>query len=667
MNYELDKFLLLVSELEKNKMFDSIWYLEQNPDVASSSKWSFTPCLHYLIIGGFEGRRPIGWFDSAWYLAEYPDVAKSGLNPLAHYFKHGRLEGRYPNLDHLNAMANYKSDIGRLALHLWGGLSAPALRELQHAYENTDLPASERWEACWQSSRWYYYTGDVNTAFSLGRLLQELDPSQVLRKEGVLLRAFCLADLGCYDEIRSELEDYIKANPNDSDGYFTMANTYLDKDEVRLGLINKALSLHGMVPIEKIDTNAPLIMKNITAQVLEKHYSNAKVSIIMPVYRAESHLHIAVNSLLNQSLHNVEIIIVDDCSPDGTFALAQKFAMQDSRIIALQLPQNSGAYAARNAGLKVASGDYITTHDSDDWSHPQKLATQIRYFEAHPNAMGVFIYWVRVRSNMQFMQNWRPNNALTHWSPSSFMFKRQVIDELGGWHEVRVGGDTEFIWRVEARYGQKACVKVQQHVPLAFALDEQGSLTRTKATHVKTIYFGLRHIYREICAWWHRTTPILHINRLQNHSSLSLPVAMQFRDGRITEVDVLLVSDFTDKTMSVPLLTLVEQASEIRIGVMHWPDFTKVPSTLIDEYFAFLVDKSGLPVVAGERLLTSHIVFAKETLLQYQVDNLPMLFGEAKCWLLNEGVVNNAPLRAFGTVVNPATQRKLVSILAMDY
>jgi hypothetical protein len=75
-------------------LFDPAYYLENNTDV-KGSRWS--PLLHFLLWGGFEGRRPHPLFDPEWYLAQYPEVASCGLNPLQHYIRYGEREGRSPH------------------------------------------------------------------------------------------------------------------------------------------------------------------------------------------------------------------------------------------------------------------------------------------------------------------------------------------------------------------------------------------------------------------------------------------------------------------------------------------------------------------------------------------------------------------------------------------
>ncbi len=79
---------------DPNPLFDTAWYVEQNPDVAREGA---NPLLHYLGAGAAEGRDPNPFFSSAWYLSAYPDVAGSRANPLAHYLAHGSAEGRRPS------------------------------------------------------------------------------------------------------------------------------------------------------------------------------------------------------------------------------------------------------------------------------------------------------------------------------------------------------------------------------------------------------------------------------------------------------------------------------------------------------------------------------------------------------------------------------------------
>ena len=91
-----------------------------------------------------------------------------------------------------------------------------------------------------------------------------------------------------------------------------------------------------------------------------------KVSIILPVFNVEKYLGDCLDSLVNQTYQNLEIIIVDDGSPDSSGMIADQYADQDGRIRVIH-KENGGVASARNAGLKMADGDYVIFVDPDDW------------------------------------------------------------------------------------------------------------------------------------------------------------------------------------------------------------------------------------------------------------------------------------------------------------
>lgn len=90
------------------------------------------------------------------------------------------------------------------------------------------------------------------------------------------------------------------------------------------------------------------------------------VSIIIPVYKVEKYIHRCVDSVINQTYQNLEIILVDDGSPDNCPSICDEYAMMDNRITAIH-KANGGLSDARNYGISMASGDYIMLVDSDDY------------------------------------------------------------------------------------------------------------------------------------------------------------------------------------------------------------------------------------------------------------------------------------------------------------
>lgn len=121
-----------------------------------------------------------------------------------------------------------------------------------------------------------------------------------------------------------------------------------------------------------------------------------KVSIIVPVYNVEKYIEECVQSLLGQSYQNLEIILVDDASPDRCGEICDSYAARDNRVRVIH-KKNGGAASARNAGLDAATGDYICFVDSDDVILPEYVRILVQTLEtkAADGAACGFYFWSR--------------------------------------------------------------------------------------------------------------------------------------------------------------------------------------------------------------------------------------------------------------------------------
>ncbi|WP_395570999.1 CDP-glycerol glycerophosphotransferase family protein [Streptomyces sp. BK79] len=98
-----------------------------------------------------------------------------------------------------------------------------------------------------------------------------------------------------------------------------------------------------------------------------------RFSVIVPAYQVQAYLHACLESVLSQSYPDLELIVVDDCSPDACGAIADEFAARDPRVRVVRLPENAGLGPARNAGMERADGDYLVFLDGDDTLAPHAL------------------------------------------------------------------------------------------------------------------------------------------------------------------------------------------------------------------------------------------------------------------------------------------------------
>ncbi len=185
--------------------------------------------------------------------------------------------------------------------------------------------------------------------------------------------------------------------------------------------------------------------------------SNNKVSVVIPCFNRMHTISKALDSVLNQTYQNLEIIVVDDGSTDSTHEVVSKY-----KTVLYIRQKNSGPAAARNSGMKVSSGNFIAFLDSDDEWLPEKILTQIAKFEAD-SQLGIVACNVIFRSplgdrlsnfgycNTEFVRNlFLAGNAMV---TSTVMLRRECFLTWGGFNEQLVyAEDWDFFYRIARSY-----------------------------------------------------------------------------------------------------------------------------------------------------------------------------------------------------------------------
>lgn len=154
------------------------------------------------------------------------------------------------------------------------------------------------------------------------------------------------------------------------------------------------------------------------------------VSIIVPVYNTGEYLAPCVESLIAQTFQNIEIILVDDGSTDGSGALCDEFACRDSRITVIHQP-NRGVSAARNAGLAQAVGKYVTFVDADDAMVPHGIETALKYLLKHEADM-VTYGWKRIYTADGRSEDFIENEAVLEDIPAALQRILEHYSACGG-------------------------------------------------------------------------------------------------------------------------------------------------------------------------------------------------------------------------------------------
>jgi glycosyltransferase involved in cell wall biosynthesis len=174
-------------------------------------------------------------------------------------------------------------------------------------------------------------------------------------------------------------------------------------------------------------------------------HTRIEVSVIMACYNSSAYLDEAINSILSQTFHNFELIIVDDCSVDNTIKIANYYKSQDDRILVLPLPTNSGAASARNAGIQIAQGGWIAILDSDDIALPSRLKEQMELANSDPDLVLIGSNTILIDKHGNLIESYKyPTDhknlsnrlyTMSAFPPhSSMVYKRDAFNILSGFN-----------------------------------------------------------------------------------------------------------------------------------------------------------------------------------------------------------------------------------------
>lgn len=185
------------------------------------------------------------------------------------------------------------------------------------------------------------------------------------------------------------------------------------------------------------------------------------ISIVMPVYNRSNIVLKAINSVLMQSFSNFELIIVDDCSTDGSWEVCN--SIRDTRVMTFKLPKNSGAAAARNFGISKSIGKYISFLDSDDTLEKDFLKISKEILDATASKVGFMWTGRRIFLGDKIdEQIWKPSGTSSYLiflkhikigTGAGITIKREVFEKCGNFDvTLPAAEDTDFFFRISKHF-----------------------------------------------------------------------------------------------------------------------------------------------------------------------------------------------------------------------
>lgn len=217
--------------------------------------------------------------------------------------------------------------------------------------------------------------------------------------------------------------------------------------------------------------------------------SDKQCSILLPVYNNKDDILDAIQSVIGQKYANWELIIIDDCSTDGTYHIIQNFILKNPKysIKLIKNNKNQGVYVSMNEGLKHTNGTYVALINSDDQYHPDILVESIGCLEKNKKLVAVISKYQR--------------ESKIIYAPVTLVYRKKIINEIGYYDSVRFGADSEFHERIIKKYGTTGLKHINKI--LYFAKNRVGSLTTSSTTGRTGTGINIRREYVTQYRKWH--------------------------------------------------------------------------------------------------------------------------------------------------------------------
>ena len=238
------------------------------------------------------------------------------------------------------------------------------------------------------------------------------------------------------------------------------------------------------------------------------------VSVVIPAFNAKATLAETAMSALSGSYRNIELIIVDDGSLDGTAAVGRNLSEADPRVSLVQRA-NGGLPAALNSGFAVARGEYLARLDSDDIWHPDKLAIQVDLARQRPEAAFIYTFFRYIDEESRVLrdgpQQTFPPHALARGvyetilgTGSSVLMKRSAVEAVGGCEEVpRTWEDLLLQLKLSAAY--ELAYVPEYLVGVRVRRESLSQRTDEMLAGFREVRARIRELFPQVPAWIHRS------------------------------------------------------------------------------------------------------------------------------------------------------------------
>lgn len=532
-----------------------------------------------------------------------------------------------------------------LSKKLWAGFSRHARNHLDRLV-NGPVPGAQNMLAAWELAKFHAFEGQWHQclqylegihvadrcflhSIGAGHLYVEAllacgrpDDAAYYAHHEIDKKACCAEWICALSNVIAKREDSQKGN----------------RESLRLALLNRLYAAAGLGELGLVDFSRGFVFGNLAAAEprLPDVQSPEKTSVLMTVFNAERYVATSITSILNQAWRNLELIVVDDASTDASWAIISRLAGEDPRIVHGRNETRMGVYRTRNKALSLATGEFVTSHGSEEWAHPQMLGAQVQAMLRDPGRKLSFRNVACVAPEMSYGLRFGPDHPrYVCKSFRSCLIRKWDLDRLDKWDAVVAHADEELANRAKAVWGEDAIREFLSGVPVAICLEHAGG-NPEEGAELQSATSSARREYAKQAEFWRQNilVPAYEEGRTvqMDRSGLKRPFPIPGelspdKPRQKQHYDLVLISDLA-------LLGGTRRCNEgyiaaamnlgMKIGLWHWPRFDLMLVDDIAREYRLLSYHDNVDILAAEDTVSADLVVIHHPpIMKYVPDNLP--------------------------------------------
>lgn len=540
---------------------------------------------------------------------------------------------------------------------LWAGFSQHARIDLDNLVHHTGADA-EKVLAAWELAKFYAAQTQWERALRYLDIIRKIDRTFLRRKEPGLLYIDALTTCGLPKVAERHAQRKIDEGEFDADYHCALSNVIAaravpngmaDTHLIRLALLNRIYKDSNVADLDLIDPLRGFSFGNlaIAEKCLSELRHSQTISVLMTVFNAEQHVSTSISSILCQTWRNVELIIVDDASTDASWEVINSLARREPRLVCVRNPTKTGTYQARNRALSLATGEYITVHDSEHWAHPQMLQTQVEAMLSDPEIKLSFSSTASVSSDMKYVLRLGPNcTEYVCRDNQSYVINTMDLQHLDKWDGVDAHADEEFIQRARSVWKNNTFLDARPNVPMSLGLKRAWAPDRRD---VRSIASGTHREYAKQAEFWRKNVLVpardagqrVPIERSGTKQPFPIPGTLAPRGWpKHRHYNFVIITDLT-------LLGGTRRCNEgyiaaalnigMNVGLLHWARYDlKLSDDIAKEYRNLSYGENVDILTADELVNADLVVIHHPPIMKYLPDEVPRIHTKGLAVLVNQ-------------------------------